>query len=276
MSAGTILIAAPNGARRTKADHPNLPMTPSEIAAEAVRCRDAGASVLHLHVRDDTGAHSLDAGLYREAMAAVRDAVGADLILQPTTEAVGRYSPDKQMAVIRELAPEAVSVALREILTEGADDTPAREFFAWLRERRVWAQIILYDVADIERFIALRETGLFVVARPSLLLVLGRYTEGQRSDPADLDPMLAALAPVRAEVSWAVCAFGAKENACMRHAIAEGGDVRVGFENNLLLPDGQKADYTADLVACAAEAARAGGRPPRDAAAVRDIVSGWF
>lgn len=273
---GTIVIAAPNGARRTKADHPNLPMTPAEIAAEAKRCLDAGASVLHLHVRDADGVHSLDAGLYREATAAVRDAVGDALVIQPTTEAVGRYSPDEQMATIRALEPEAVSVALREILPDGAEDVPVRRFFGWLGERRVWTQIILYDPADIERFIALSKTGLFAVRRPSLLLVLGRYTAGQRSEPSDLDPMLQALAPMREAVSWSVCAFGPKENACMRHALAEGGHVRVGFENNMVLPNGETAGYTADLVGLAADAARAAGRPPLAAAAVRALVGSWF
>lgn len=276
MSDGTIVIAAPNGARRTKADHPNLPMTAAEIAAEAVRCRDAGASVLHLHVRDADGVHSLDPDLYRQATDAVRDAVGETLVIQPTTEAVGRYSANEQMATIRALEPEAVSLALREILPDGADDTAARAFFAWMKTQRIWAQIILYDTADIDRFIALHATGLFAVSRPSLLLVLGRYAEGQRSEPSDLDPMLDALAPVRTGVNWTVCAFGPRENACMAHSIGAGGDVRVGFENNLYLPGGGMADHTADLVALAAEAARTAGRPPRGAAAVRDLVADWF
>lgn len=273
---GTIVMAAPNGARRGKADHPNLPVTAAELAAEAARCRDAGASVLHLHVRDADGAHSLDAGLYREALAAVRGSVGDGLVLQVTTEAVGRYSPQEQIAVVRALEPEAVSLALRELLPEGADEEPARDLFAWMRDSRVWAQVILYDPADIARFVALAGRGLFAAARPSVLLVLGRYTAGQVSDPQDLTPMLAALAPVREAVSWSVCAFGAREGACMARAVAEGGHVRVGFENNLLLPDGRRAAFTADLVALAADTARKAGRPPLTAQAVRTLAAEWF
>jgi uncharacterized protein (DUF849 family) len=272
---GTIVIAAPNGARRTKVDHPNLPMTADETAAEARRCRDAGASVLHLHVRDADGGHSLDVGRYREAIAAVRDAVGDDMVIQATTEAVGMYSAEEQIRMVRSLKPEAISVAVREIVPDAADEAGARDFFGWLMDAEVWAQLILYDPADIERFIALHEAGLFAVSKPSVLLVLGRYTVGQRSEPSDIDPMLAALSPIRDDVSWSVCAFGAQENACMRHALGEGGHVRVGFENNLLLPDGERADYTADLVRLAADAARDAGRPPLDAAAVRALVKGW-
>jgi 3-keto-5-aminohexanoate cleavage enzyme len=55
-----VVMVAPNGARRTKADHAKLPITPAEIAAEAARCAEAGASILHLHVRADDGGHTLD------------------------------------------------------------------------------------------------------------------------------------------------------------------------------------------------------------------------
>jgi uncharacterized protein (DUF849 family) len=83
-------MVAPNGARKTKADHPALPIGPAELAATAAACRDAGAAAIHLHVRDEAGGHSLDAGRYREATAEVRAAIGEAMIVQITTEAVGR------------------------------------------------------------------------------------------------------------------------------------------------------------------------------------------
>ena len=98
-----LVMVAPNGARRTKADHPNLPITPPEIAREAELCRAAGATVLHLHVRAPDGRHSLDPDLYRAAVDAVRAALGARMVIQMTTEAVGRYSPAEQMAAVREV-----------------------------------------------------------------------------------------------------------------------------------------------------------------------------
>src|SRR5690606_18666219 len=110
---------APNGARRTKADHPRLPMSVDEIARDAVEALEAGAAMIHLHVRDRDGAHTLDAELYRQAMTAVRKAVGNDMVVQITTEAVGRYSAAEQIAVVDALQPESVSIALREILPEG-------------------------------------------------------------------------------------------------------------------------------------------------------------
>ena len=114
-----MVAVAPNGARKQKVDHRALPITPAELAATAAECQDAGASMIHLHVRDDRGGHLLDAQAYRAATAAVRDAVGPDMIIQVTTEAVGIYSVDEQIAVVQELKPEAVSLAVRELCPRG-------------------------------------------------------------------------------------------------------------------------------------------------------------
>ena len=101
-----LVMVAPNGARRTKADHPHLPITPADIAAEAGRCRDAGATIFHLHVRDQNDAHSLDPDRYRAAIDAVRAAVGESLVIQVTTEAVGRYDPASRWPSFGNFAPK--------------------------------------------------------------------------------------------------------------------------------------------------------------------------
>ncbi|NJM33921.1 MAG: 3-keto-5-aminohexanoate cleavage protein, partial [Rhodomicrobium sp.] len=86
-----ILAIAPNGSRRGKVDHPAIPLTSEEIVREAPLWRDAGASVLHLHVRDRDGKHSLDADSYKEMFAALRDEAGRDLVLQMTSESGGIF-----------------------------------------------------------------------------------------------------------------------------------------------------------------------------------------
>lgn len=272
---GVIIMAAPNGARLGKADHPHLPISADEIAEEALRCRNAGAAMIHVHVRDDKGAHTLDAARYQEALAAVRAALGDTLILQITTEAVGKYKPDEMIAPVLNLFPDAVSVALREIMPNQDWKAHALQAFAWMHENAVWPQFILYDADDVRRFRILQDAGSIPFKVPYLLFVLGRYTVGQVSDPSDLDPFLEALGdgpPVR----WGMCAFGAKEHDCARRAIALGGDVRVGFENNRLLPDGSEAQYTADLVALAAQAAAEEGRHLLTAAEINEFIPRWI
>ena len=64
-----IVMCAPNGARRSQADHGRLPVTPAELADCAESIHAAGASIMHVHVRDDDGAHSLDVDRYRDAIA---------------------------------------------------------------------------------------------------------------------------------------------------------------------------------------------------------------
>lgn len=260
------LMVAPNGARRTQADHPALPMVPEEIARCARDCLDAGAAVLHLHVRDDDGAHSLDVHRYRAAIQAVRQAVGQDQVIQVTTEAVGRYQPAQQMALVRELRPEAVSLAVRELVPDAAHEAEAGAFFAWLMDQPTAPQYILYSVEDIQRLAALCQRGVIPDPDPDVLLVLGRYTTGQRSKPADLLPMLAALPD---HWQWTVCAFGPLENACALTAAALGGHVRVGFENNLHLASGEIAPDNAALVAQVRDGAVLLGRPLADAPGIR-------
>ena len=245
------LAVAPNGARKTHADHARLPMTPDELAQCARECVDAGAAMIHLHVRRADGTHSLEVADYAPAIAAVRQAVGDALVLQLTTEAVGIYQPAQQIATIRALRPEAASVAVRELVPHPAALPAAAEFFGWMHREHVVAQYILYDAADVHRYAALRESGAIPAGRHWVLFVLGRYSAGQKSTPADLLPFLAAWRETGLEgtgVEWAVCAFGKQEADCAATAVMLGGHARIGFENNMALPDGATAPDNAALL----------------------------
>ena len=240
-----IIAVAPNGARKQKADHSKLPVTPSELADSAVECRDAGACMIHLHVRDGLGGHSLDVNAYRAATTAVRNAVGDDMIIQITTEAVGIYSIDQQIQTVQELKPEAVSLAIRELCGGADDETKAASFFAWLTQEHVAVQYILYSLADVERFDALRKRGVIPGDNVSVLYVLGRYSKGGASSAVEVLPLLAAA---DTGVIWSVCAFGATEASCMLVAAGLGGHARVGFENNMQLLNGDTAANNGALI----------------------------
>jgi len=263
-----ILTVAPNGARRGYGDHPALPITPDEIGRCAAACADAGAAMIHLHVRDRDGGHTLDADTYRAAIDAVKRQAGERIIIQVTSEAVGMYAPAQQMAMVRAVRPEAVSLAVRELLPEGADERDVAKFFAWLTAERIMAQFILYSEEDVRRFDDLVTRGVVADSQRFVLFVLGRYSAGQQSSPNDVLPFVAAN---RRGYTWAVCAFGRREAACVLAAAALGGHGRVGFENNVFLPDGDIAPDNAALVAAVADGARAMGRPLASVAAVREI-----
>ena len=108
-------MVAPNGARLKKTDHPAIPVTIPEIVETAQACLAAGADGIHAHIRNERGEHVLDAGIYRELLGELVRTVPA-MYHQITTEAVGRYSPGQQIALVRDLKPKAVSIALREML----------------------------------------------------------------------------------------------------------------------------------------------------------------
>ncbi|MGY0193895.1 3-keto-5-aminohexanoate cleavage protein [Leptothrix sp. BB-4] len=261
-----IVCVAPNGAYKQTADHPAVPLTPAALADTAKACLDAGAAMLHLHIRDAQGRHSLDVAGYQEALRVVRHAVGDEMVLQVTSEAAKVYRAEQQIAMVRALRPEAVSVGLREVDQPEIGAAGLRAFFGELAQRQTMTQVILYDVADLRRWQAMRADGTVPDAPWFLLFVLGRYSAHQTSDPRDLLPFLQAH---DGPEPWAMCAFGPSENACVAAAASFGGHARVGFENNLRLRDGRIAPDNAALVRQAAEVAAALGRPLATASQIR-------
>lgn len=249
-----LLMVAPNGATRTRADHPALPVTIPQIVACAVACAEAGADGLHAHVRDSDGRHVLDAGLYAELLAELDRRVPA-LQVQVTTEAAGRYTPVEQRALVQTLRPAAVSIALREITAE-ADMAVTLRFFAFCAEAGIAVQHILYDAGDVVKLGRLMAQGIVPAAGLKVLHVLGRYVDGQRAEPEDLVAPLQAQRGLGVVPDWAVCAFGPQESACLLSALRAGGKARIGFENNLLRPDGRPARDNAEQVADFVQLAR--------------------
>lgn len=258
------LTVAPNGARRGKADHPALPLSAAEIADTARACQSEGADTIHLHVRDTEGRHSLDPGRYREAMAAIAQQAPG-MAIQITTEAAGRYDVAAQLACLSALRPAAASISVREMARDA--DLAARAY-ALAHEAGTLVQHILYAPDCIDQFTDWCARRIIRDTWPSVILVLGRYVPALAARPADLAPLLARL---RQPVTWAACAFGRDERACLLAALRCGGDVRVGFENNLQSPDGQPlADNAATVRALVAAAAAEGRHPARTAITTRE------
>lgn len=247
------VTVAPNGARRQQRDHPMLPITPQELAQTARQCQAAGASSLHLHVRDGTGGHSLDAGRYREAMAAIGTAAPG-MGIQITTESAGIYSPEAQLACLEALRPAAASIAIREMAR--APEIAARAY-ALSAEAGTQVQHILYSPACIAQLTSWYAAGVVPAAMRDVIFVLGQYapaTPGRAEGLAEFVSAAQAL-----DLSWSLCAFGRDERACLLAAIQAGGHVRVGFENNLETPEGRVLEDNAASVAALVKAASLAG-----------------
>jgi 3-keto-5-aminohexanoate cleavage enzyme len=245
------IMLAPNGARKGHADHPNLPVTIDEVAREAAQCPPAGVQAIHVHVRDEQGRHSIDAERYIAATGAIRRLAGSELIVQMTTEAVGQFTPPQQIAAVRAVRPEAVSIAVTELVPDPSAEAAAAELYKWAHQNRIAVQHIAYVPDEFDHLLDLIARGVIPGKRHSVIFPLGRYVAGQESNPAELIPFLAKVVgnggPERFD--WWVCAFGAAETTSLVAAAALGGHCRIGFENSFTNADGSRAENNAERIA---------------------------
>lgn len=258
------IMVAPNGARKGHAEHPHLPLTAEALATDALACRTAGAQAIHMHVRDGEGRHTLDASRYMAATDAVRRLTGPEFVVQITTEAVGMFKPHEQIAVVRAVQPEAVSIATKELIPDASAEAAAAELYQWAYAQRIAVQHIVYAANEFDHLLDLMTRGVIPGDRHSVIFPLGRYAAAQESDPAELAPFVAKVQDNggAARFDWWVCAFGASETASLVAAAAMGGHCRIGFENSFINADGSRANSNAERIADL-QAALCGIRRPR-------------
>src|SRR6056300_242630 len=115
------IMVAPNGAYKTKADHPNIPVTLAETVAAVVQAHAAGATGAHVHIRNDDQSHLLDSVQYRTLIDDIT-ARCPDLYVQITTEAAGKYTSQFQRDLILDVAHPYVSAAIVELLRDCSRD----------------------------------------------------------------------------------------------------------------------------------------------------------
>lgn len=244
------IMLAPNGARRTLSDHPAVPVTQSQIVDCVKEAADAGAHAVHLHVRDEQQQHILSAELYKDSILAIKRTMGSEYPVQITTEAVGRYSPQEQMAVVKDVRPQYTSVALSELAQDDSKLNDIADFYHWCLKENIGVQHILYSASDLSNFFELKSRSVIPATHNAVLFVLGRYTKNQISSPAMLDEFIAVAENWQALTSlhWMICAFGKNETDCLLYATEKGGHARVGFENNTLNEDGSVAQSNSERV----------------------------
>jgi uncharacterized protein (DUF849 family) len=255
-----LIAVAPNGARRTKKDHSELPLTPGELARSASACAQAGAAMVHLHVRNSKGEHTLDPARYLPAVREVEAAVGDTMLIQVTSESAGIYEAGRQADLMEQLAPHCLSCGLREFVQDITWAARAEGFFSRLYRAGTLIQYILYSPEDVDWYEQLCREGVLPGETHFLLFVLGRHGDGSGGSPDLID----YIQSLRRKSRWMVCAFGTNEYNVVRQAAELGGHARVGFENNLLLPDGSLAANNEALVKIGVETAENAGRTAGD------------
>ncbi len=237
--------------------NPHLPVTPDEIAETAVRCRAAGAGLIHVHARDATGQPTLDPAAF--ARIHERIAARSDLIVQLSTGGRAGMDTEARAAAVRLLRPEMAS------LTTGSMNFPDRVYTnpfsviehlaAAMREVGTKPEMEIFEAGMIANALLLAEAGL---ATPPLHFdfVLG----SRGSLPAAPKNLLFLTESIPPGATWTVAGLGRWQLPLAALAIVMGGHVRVGLEDNLYYRKGELASNE-QLVARVARLAVELGRP---------------
>jgi 3-keto-5-aminohexanoate cleavage enzyme len=263
-----VLTAAIVGAELTRDATPYLPLSAQDVADEAARCREAGAAVLHLHVRADDGRNTQSAERYAEVIEAIRRK--CDCIIQPSTGGAVGMSIDERVGPLA-CGPEMATLNCGTI--NFGDDVfvnsrpDIRRIAARIRAARVTPELECYEVGHIDEALALVAEGA-VAAPLHFQFVLG--VKGAMAAREDAVHYMRSLVPRGA--TWGVAAVGRWQQPMTELAMRLGGHARVGLEDNIFLSKGVLAEGSAPLVARAASYARSIGRDPADPARARKLL----
>jgi len=283
-----ILTCAVTGSAPMTDRHVNVPVTPQQIADQAVDAARAGAAIVHLHVRDpETGAPSMKLELYREVVERIRGS-GVDVVLNLTTGPGAVFvpgaenpavpgpgttlcAPAERIRHVLELKPEICTLDLNTMWfnTRAAINIPAHaaEMARAVQAIGVLPELEVFDSGDIQLAHHLIKEG--ALQSPTLFQIVLGIRFGAISTPASMLHMRSLLP---ADANWAAFGISAQEYPMLAQALLLGGHVRVGLEDNLYLERGVLAPHNAALVDKAVGLMRLLGAEPATPAEARQIL----
>lgn len=251
-----IITAALTGAEVTKADNPNVPVTPEEIAEAAREARAAGASIVHIHVRDERGLPTQSPEVFRRTIELIRERT--DIVVQVSTGGAVGMTPAERLGPVY-LRPEMATLTTGTVNfgdgvflnAPGDIETFAREMMA----RGVKPEVEVFDVGMIQNALTLVKKGLLT---PPLHFDFVMGVPG--GIPGTPKNLLHLIESIPGGSTWSVAGIGRTELPLGVMAIILGGHVRVGFEDNVFYSKGILAESNAQLVSRIVRVARELGR----------------
>jgi 3-keto-5-aminohexanoate cleavage enzyme len=255
-----VLTAAIVGAETTRAQTPHLPITAEEIGIEAAKCREAGASVVHIHVRNPDGSPSQSTELFDAAIAEVRKR--SDIIVQVSTGgAVGMTAEERcgPLALTGKTKPDMATLSTGTV-NFGNDvfSNPRpliREIARRIAKLGAVPELECFDVGMIDEALLLAKEGL---------IQLPAHFDFVLGVPGAVGARVEVLDFMRASIpegcTWTVAAVGRHQLPFVDLAAERGGNARVGLEDNIYLSKGVLAKGSFELVADAASRAQKHGR----------------
>jgi 3-keto-5-aminohexanoate cleavage enzyme len=274
-----VITAALTGVLATREQCPAIPYTPTEIAEEARRSADAGASIVHIHARTPEGGPDWSVDTFREILTEVR--ARTDVIVNFSTGAVGIPAEDR-IAHIRELKPDIGALNMgsmnyaiysskkKAFYHDHVFANPFRDiqfFLHAMNDAGVRPELECFDTGHVANTGPLIDMG---VLRPpyqfSLIMgVLGGIPGTARHLQNQVDTLPDGSL-------WQVIGIGLNQWALAASALAMGGNVRVGLEDNFYIEEGRMASSNGELVAKAARLATDVGRPVASVDEARKIL----
>src|SRR5690606_29880017 len=267
---GTLITVAPTGAETAKADVPNLPTTLDELVAEAKACEAAGASLIHVHIRDDEHKPTLDQARLRDTVQALREQT--DLIVQLSTGG-SVHDPLETRLTVLDAEPDSCSLTCGT--TNFGDDVFLNpmgfmsDLYVQAQEREVVPEFELFELGHVAAPPRLIERhGLPFGGKVHVDFVTG--VPGAM--PGTTAALLAGVAMLPPEVtSWSATGIGRTHLPIMAAALSAGGHLRVGMEDNIMYARGQQVQHNDELVARAAEFAALMQRPAMSTSEAREL-----
>lgn len=270
MNNKVIITAALTGGMTPKEANPNIPMTPQEIAQDAIRCHKAGAAVVHLHMRDDQGLGTMDKEKFGETAKLIREA-GCDIVINMTTSGDTRANEDQRMAHIAALKPEMASYDAGSFnwMPGGVfENSPQflQKLGLLMKENGVKPEMEIFDTGMMGIVNYYVKQGV-LEAPCHYQFVLGVLGGAE----ATLDNLLHLHRMLPAGSTWSAFGIGKDHLKILYATLALGGHVRVGLEDNVYYARG-KLTTNEELVARAARVVREYQREPATPVEAREIL----
>ena len=236
---GTIITVAPTGAESAKADVPALPVTLTELVSTAKDCRALGASIIHVHIRDDAAAPTLDLGRLRDTVDAVR--AETDLIVQLSSGGAVT-DPEEDRLRVLDAAPDMASCTMGTV-NFGTDVFLNRwefivELHTRMQDRRVVPEYEIFDLGHLASLHKLLDRyGLPYGDHVHCDLVMG-VPGGM---PGTAQALVAAVGMLPPGATFSATGVGRTSLPVMLASLASGGHLRVGMEDTLTYAPGPAA-----------------------------------
>jgi 3-keto-5-aminohexanoate cleavage enzyme len=263
-----VITAAICGAEVTREQTPYLPITPEELAEESRASREAGATMVHLHVRDEAGNPTQSGDIFIDAVTRIRDRT--DIIVQASTGGAVGMTPDERLDSLR-CQPEMATLTCGTVNFGDEvfqNEWPMIQVFAErMASLGVRPEFEIFDAGHMATAARLVRGGLvaghlhydFVLGVPGAL-------------PASVPNLAWLVGQLPAGATWCVAAMGRHQLPMGVAAILMGGNVRVGFEDNIFYRKGELATSNAQLVARIVRLAEELGRPVATPEQARSIL----